>query len=445
MVFDRMRSTFLFVIICSFFFLIPFAKAASMKLLTPEVGWALAGPGLMWTTDGGNHWKNITPSLPSGQHITSVFFLNTQDGWALLSGPIKGSESPRLELAATNTAGASWSFSPVKVPGLNPRSFLLGGGGHIYFLDTLHGWMNLSLASSAAVRSAILIETRDGGRTWSWVASPGRSGPVFFADANDGWLAGGPAGKLYVTHDGSNTWREVSLKPPPEAGQAIYPTYGLPVIENGEDGFLPVTFSGTVGVHSALVMFRTSDGGRTWAPDTVVPISRQTSIGQCWPSAIVDSTLIAGSASGQVLALTRAFRGGIMSARASIGLSHPAFVGLSFVEGMRGWAMVASGGTAAALLATSDGGNTWTDITPHPPQKPFPPAKPPKWGPVDPLTGRPTGEGKPRAAAPSAAPTTQQFYLPSESSLTLAPEVSAAGKGGRATTRVSTLASTPRT
>lgn len=130
MVPGRMRSTFLFAMVSFFFFLTPFAKAASMKLLTPQVGWALAGPGLMWTGDAGSHWKDITPPVADGQHIASVFFLDTQDGWALLSGPgEKGSDEPRFDLAVTNNAGAKWSIVPVVIPELNPKQTILEGSG----------------------------------------------------------------------------------------------------------------------------------------------------------------------------------------------------------------------------------------------------------------------------------------------------------------------------
>jgi hypothetical protein len=58
----------------------------SMKLLTPQTGWAQSGQHLYWTTDDGAHWKVIDPHLSSKFNITYVFFLNANMGWALLSG-----------------------------------------------------------------------------------------------------------------------------------------------------------------------------------------------------------------------------------------------------------------------------------------------------------------------------------------------------------------------
>jgi hypothetical protein len=44
------------------------AEVTSMKLVAPNVGWAVlgeqsSGKSLSWTTDGGAHWRDITPKL----------------------------------------------------------------------------------------------------------------------------------------------------------------------------------------------------------------------------------------------------------------------------------------------------------------------------------------------------------------------------------------------
>lgn len=191
-------------------------QAASMKLLTRGTGWFLAGSGLMWTADDGARWRDITPQLSSGEHVASVFFLNGRRGWALLSASGSGSTGLRIMLASTDSSGATWSLTRVSVPGLNPRLPILAGTGEIDFLDATHGWLNLDMVSSSNFRSAILPETYDGGRTWSRPpGSPGVGGELRFVTPTDGWLAGGPGGeRLYVTHDASQTWQRVSLKPP---------------------------------------------------------------------------------------------------------------------------------------------------------------------------------------------------------------------------------------
>src|SRR5438874_1400728 len=58
----------------------------SMKLLTMQAGWARSGDHLYWTTDGGTHWKDVAPYGSSKKVIVDVLFLDTNIGWALLSG-----------------------------------------------------------------------------------------------------------------------------------------------------------------------------------------------------------------------------------------------------------------------------------------------------------------------------------------------------------------------
>ncbi len=405
MVPGRMRSTLIFIVVSCFLLVPAFAQGASMKLLTPKVGWVLHYPGLMWTTDGGSHWKNITPPISGGEHIASVFFRNTQDGWALLSGPgDKGSDEPRFDLAVTNNAGAKWSIVPVVIPELNPKQTILEGSGQVDFVDPMHGWLNLDVSSSPNFRLAMLIKTDDGGETWSRPPrAPGVSGDLSFINEIDGWLAGGPGNQfLYVTHDGSKTWKKVSLNPPTQVGGAVYSAFAsAPLFVESNKGFVPVNYSGPAGVPSKLVIYATSDAGRTWSPVKVLDESRETSVGQTSSLAITDSILIVptGSAGG-ARAVKVPLTGGLNSPNV---VSPFALSAISFADAAHGWAMA----DHQRLLSTDDGGKKWTDVTPHPPQRSFPPAKPPKWRSIDPLTGRPTAEGKPQAPAPSAAPATQ--------------------------------------
>src|SRR6266700_7547216 len=144
---SRIRMIFASVGI-TFLFALSVARAQSMKLLTPEVGWALMGPGLIWTADAGQHWSKITPPLSPGEYIASVFFLDTSTGWALLSKPpSQGEEQPHFQLAATSDSGANWSVTPMSIPSPN-RGITLAGSGVLDFVDPLHGWVNLDVVSS---------------------------------------------------------------------------------------------------------------------------------------------------------------------------------------------------------------------------------------------------------------------------------------------------------
>ena len=255
----------------------------SMKLLTPEEGWAATRSSLFWTRDNGQHWKDIAPRTKVREKIVSAFFLDNSVGWVLLADGDRQADGPRFSLATTIDAGANWSIAPLVISHLNPESTQFMGDGRIDFVDSRSGWMNLSIASSANFRLGALLATTDGGKTWDWVPdSPGVSGAIRFSTLKDGWRAGGPGGaKLFVTHDGSRTWREVMLAPPPQVQQAVHPTYDLPTFEDGKHGYLPVTYGGAEGPALSLVLFSTDDGGLSWKPDRTVtrsarPLQRST-------------------------------------------------------------------------------------------------------------------------------------------------------------------------
>ena len=93
---------------------------ASVKLLAPNVGWAMSMRRLLWTRNGGASWKDITPPAPSDLTtsetpddvgISTVFFLDTNRGWVLLAhGEPDVPGGLKFDLASTNNAGDSWSI-----------------------------------------------------------------------------------------------------------------------------------------------------------------------------------------------------------------------------------------------------------------------------------------------------------------------------------------------
>jgi hypothetical protein len=50
-------------------YLVPAGTAAgALKLLAPETGWVTSLGHLYWTSDGGDHWTDITPTPPEVPH-----------------------------------------------------------------------------------------------------------------------------------------------------------------------------------------------------------------------------------------------------------------------------------------------------------------------------------------------------------------------------------------
>jgi probable HAF family extracellular repeat protein len=337
------------------------ARIESMKLLTPEFGWAATLNQVSLTTDSGHHWKEITPPLGTKSEIASVFFLDESEGWVLLARRAQVTdEVAGFALASTSNAGASWAILPVKIPGLSPQA-QLPGDARMDFLDPLHGWINFGGGGSAAMNAGFLVATADGGRTWNDVRGgsefqAGGSGPVLFTSLKDGWFTNGV--ELFVSHDGASTWQAVSLKAPPEAGPAVRASYELPTFGEAGHGFLQVTYSGP-SAPSALALFRTNDSGRTWVFDRILPNLRETGYGQTIPSTMAAGTLVAAAESGPGhVAVVRVPAGGAVNVLGEVSSGISEF---SFAGNLQGWALNGVG----QLLLTTDGGSTWVEITPR--------------------------------------------------------------------------------
>jgi photosystem II stability/assembly factor-like uncharacterized protein len=219
------------------------ARIESMKLLTPDVVWALKALHLFWTSDSGRSWRDITPPLKPHTEIASVFFVDTSIGWALLVHRSEAiNDVAGFELASTGNAGGAWRISPVKIPDLDPQ-LLLPGDARLFFFDDLHGWINVGSGGSA-FDAGFLIATTDGGKTWAHTGDgsfeAGGRGSVLFTSPKDGWFTNRM--ELFVTHDGASHWRKVSLTAPPQIKPAVDPAYDLPVLRAGRM-FLSVTYS----------------------------------------------------------------------------------------------------------------------------------------------------------------------------------------------------------
>jgi photosystem II stability/assembly factor-like uncharacterized protein len=163
---------------------------------------------------------------------------------------------------------------PGSVPALQPKRFLPNG---LVFVSARHGWLSFFKSADSFDRRGVL-ETRDGGRSWTQRRSfprfqpppphdtskvcPNR--PPHFAIASSFWTAsdgyavcGGEGGtgnqekRLYETSDGGKTWRE-------RASEKRLPSYGY--VEalrffNSREGAMLTVRGG---------IYTTTDDGLTW-------------------------------------------------------------------------------------------------------------------------------------------------------------------------------------
>jgi Domain of unknown function (DUF1906) len=338
---------------------------ASIGRINQNNGWVLSGR-LFWTSDQGAHWKDISPSSNMQfPVIRSVHFFDASHATVLTSSWDHAAHTRRFEVSSTSDEGANWSTVPLALEAVTGSSISLTGTGNIYFLDALHGWLNLNVNSSANFARGLLLMTVDGGKTWNPApGSPGIAGDVRFTTLGDGWIAGGPGGqKLFVTHDGAHTWQPVTVPVPSELFSSTGLTFDLPVFDSSSHGFLAVTVARQKGLGSALTLYETKDGGKSWVRNRVhSDVGRSTSV----PNTVVNANLITGMMSGKTsikLANVqegdniRMVKGAIPSTPS--GLADGQLGEPSFVDSTNGWIREGD-----RIFSTSNGGTSWSEITP---------------------------------------------------------------------------------
>ncbi|MGO9264619.1 MAG: WD40/YVTN/BNR-like repeat-containing protein [Candidatus Binataceae bacterium] len=347
---------------------------AEMKLLNENTGWVLTRGGdmgytsrLMWTSTAGAEWREIMPQGQPHEQILSVFFLNETTGWLLraASGPF---DEPIFDVASTRDTGRTWSISPLStIPGIAEEHVTIAGSGQLVFADTQHGLMNLDIVSGSAFSFAWLLITSDGGRSWRAApGSPGTRGLLTYITPDDAWLSGDlDDGTLYATLDGSKSWHKVSLPAPHLPFSPEIAVYDRLLFRDSRHSFIAVTFSDSVYTKSAVVLFKTSDGGVTWRIGSTITGLSDFIPGNKVVSTVTDSTWIIAKLTSE----------GVCTV-SSIDITSPQvveadrtssyFIGnglakaLSFSTPTKGWLLTRSG----QLLSTADGGATWLTITP---------------------------------------------------------------------------------
>ena len=343
--------------------------AASMKLLAPNTGWAAYGNKLYWTYNNGADWADITPVLPDVRRelvrsIHPPFFRDTSEGWSIVEYLRQGggpqSSATAYSVAHTVDSGASWSFRELTYP-LLPRWDQLEDAGvapaSLFFIDSLHGWLVIAFAGNA--RPGKPLATVDSGKTWNWVNSAGFSGPIVFVTLQDGWQFDEFGARVYVTHDGCNTWHEVSPPAPPQIGSTPDRRFeGVPVFQDQYKGYLVVQYVKGGWRNDKLVIYSTSDSGKSWHTAKVLDQAPGAAGGIF---DIVDSTIMfsAGLTARDVRVATAPLDGG----PSSVKISDRGIVALAFVDKANGWILTSFN----RLLATQDGGLTSKDITPPSP------------------------------------------------------------------------------
>jgi photosystem II stability/assembly factor-like uncharacterized protein len=234
----------------------------SIHFVSPEVGWAVgldsAGNGIaLKTTDGGTSWT--VTKLSFNQAPTSVFFIDTENGWMGGSTPPPGEDDGDggpSDLLGTTDGGATWRSQrrlPVTIT-------------DIFFLDKSTGW-------ASGTRGAI-YHTTDGGLTWDSQRSELESGDgpvdltsdaaknlaifgIHFSTPQSGFAAAGgveeDTGRILGTTNGGQAWSRKLI-----------------VADNGvRDVFFLNPQVGWALIFDGHYIYYTTNGGQNWLSEQV--------------------------------------------------------------------------------------------------------------------------------------------------------------------------------
>jgi len=322
---------------------------SALFFLDEERGWA-AGNGFFHTTDGGESWTQDN----NWGSIYDLFFLDAQKGWACGNGGVT---------YRTTNGGVSWSFQAVgTVTTLSSIWFVDGQqgwtvdiDGRIYhstdggrswtlqhhannyistlqFFDTQEGW---------AIGGDTFLHTTNGGQTWLPASVPPGtwSHGARFSDSLNG-ISVGEYGNLTRTTNGGQSWQTIA---PIGSGPRLWDVESWSAarsVYSGESGAIATTRNGGATWRS----IQSGGTGATHGLDAVDAL-------HAW----------AANDGGEILYTVNG--GGHWQRVAVTGFdNYGSIQDVDFLDGSLGWAVGRHeffGGGVGRIVRSTDGGRSW--------------------------------------------------------------------------------------
>ena len=252
-------------------------EITKITMVDSQQGWAIAQANdssdhILRTNDGGESWWDVTPpeTAPTGDsHLQAAgFFLNSDHAWVSFSS---------YEIVwRTSDAGITWQPARTEYTG--------NLGVDFYFADETYGWVMKYIDAGMSHVYSSMSRTTSGGAYWETVFDPYTSSDLqsftktgmVFIDADVGWVTRDsygvqPGAFVDVTSDGGSSWKEVPLPPPPDEPNKFTDEYCAmynPHLFSRSNGALIVrctTYDNNNNKVLTDYLFSTSDSGQTWS------------------------------------------------------------------------------------------------------------------------------------------------------------------------------------
>lgn len=258
--------------------IVELTEGLRLHMVTERVGWAIGASAhnnnwatLLRTTDGGYHWKQVTPKQVASQGIDDLSILDETTAWLPTYGYRTADGGATWQpLSGLKELKQSFSLRQISmIPSSSIREF------HAITEHTAWALIQESSAKNALYSKVSLYVTHDTGCTWEQRQLPPPAGvpkkvpsiafgPTFFTE-RDGALftAFGQDAThdmyLYVTHDGGKSWQV--------QGNAIPGYFG---VRSVVDDHHIIVDSGSVGADLQMALLTLSNG--QWQQQATPPV-----------------------------------------------------------------------------------------------------------------------------------------------------------------------------
>lgn len=324
----------------------------AVSAVTPESVWA-AGDGLIvHTTDAGASWQRQY----SGQSwIIQLDFVDDGHGWALA----------RDALFVTEDGGAHWGRVGEPTHLLWAVEFLsqnVGFGVTGGSQNPMPPPEGTNAELSPEFGGGELVRTKDGGQTWSALATPVGVEGFHFVSSDEGWIVTGQ--HCYGTRDGGSTWQPLGSIP--VSGTQGSEATWLDLKGVDRNGLWGLVGFGRRAGGMSWGLYHSADGGRAWT------LAAQSGLGPARedlatePRALVvlsdSEARVVGVQAGQWLTLGQTKDAGD-SWRTGLPLGQTVAIrpfATSFSDPQHGWIVLKNLSSGDySILSTDDGGGTW--------------------------------------------------------------------------------------
>jgi photosystem II stability/assembly factor-like uncharacterized protein len=260
-----------------------------IHMISVDIGWAIGGQDqasdhVFWTDDGALTWHDVTPPEPApapDQPVAALgFFKTTSSAWVVYGPADYGMFPPVVYVWYTHDSGETWQYGTVDTS-VSSEAF---SPWYLTFADDQHGWLMVFVGAGMMHNYVVIFATSDGGATWIDILDPytDMSGiqsfpktDMVFMDAQTGWLTRDGVGVDFTPHvfrttDGGVTWARIDL-PAPSAMPNLFTEYAYYCGTYSANRFsLDSAIFALKCVNSENpdtqlnFQYTTTDGGRTW-------------------------------------------------------------------------------------------------------------------------------------------------------------------------------------